>query len=171
MYVFSVTCKNILLYGCNALNISRHNIIELDKLQAKLIKNILGIHASHRSTLLLKALNIQKISDTVAYNTLVLFKNIISSNSAAKIFNMYLFTNKIVCPGSLYNRVVKICQLHDIDILKLMCDSAYLKKLKSNFFPITKDGVDGAVDSVRTLLKNGCTGDNLRLLKLLLKAY
>ena len=52
-----------------------------------------------------------------------------------------------------------------------MCDNAYLKKLKSNFFPITKDGVDGAVDSVRTLLKNGFTGDNLRLLKLLLKAY
>ena len=88
-----------------------------------------------------------------------------SSNSAAKIFNMYLFTNKIVCPGSLNNnRVVKICQLHDIDILKLMCDSAYLKKLKSNFFHITKDGIDGALDSVRTLLKNGCTGDNLRLL-------
>ena len=127
---------------------------------------VLKVKATHRSTLLLKALNIQKISDTVAYNTLVLFKNIISSNSAAKIFNMYLFTNKIVCPGSLYNRVVKICQLHDIDILKLMCESAYLKKLKSNFFPITKDGVDGAVDSVRTLVKNGCTGDNLRLLKL-----
>ena len=59
LHLFSVTCKNILLYGCNALHISRHNIIELDKLQAKLIKNILGILASHRSTLLLKALNIQ----------------------------------------------------------------------------------------------------------------
>ena len=110
----------------------------MDKLQAKLIKNILGIKVSYRSTLLLKALNIQKTSDTVAYNTLVLFKNIKGSNSAAKIFDMYLFTNKFVSPSPLYNRVVKICQLHDIDILKLMCDNAYLKQLKSNFFPSQK---------------------------------
>ena len=60
---------------------------------------------------------------------LLYYLRIMSSNSAAKIFNMYLFTNKIVCPGSLNNRVVKICQLHDIDILKLMCENAYLKKL------------------------------------------
>ena len=61
LHLFSVTYKNILLYGCNALHISRHNIIELDKLQAKLIKNILGIHVSHRIALIYQLL----IGDTV----------------------------------------------------------------------------------------------------------
>ena len=42
-HLFSVTRKNILLYRCNALQISRQNIIELDELQAKLINHNISV--------------------------------------------------------------------------------------------------------------------------------
>ena len=86
MYIWSSTCKSVLLYGCESMYISKQNINELDKLQAKFIKCLVGIGSSYKTTPLLKALKIHNISDVINLNSLVLFKNIMKHPSAASGF-------------------------------------------------------------------------------------
>ena len=62
MYVWSVTSKKILLYGCETLFITEAKRHELDVLQGKLLKCIVGIGPHYRTSPLLKALKIYKSS-------------------------------------------------------------------------------------------------------------
>ena len=43
LYVWSSTCKSILTYGCDALYLKNSDVKDLDKIQGKLIKSIVGI--------------------------------------------------------------------------------------------------------------------------------
>ena len=71
-YIWSNTCKNALLYACESIFLSKQCKQDLDKLQARLIKCIIGIGPSQKTTLLLQALKIQNISDAIDYNNIVL---------------------------------------------------------------------------------------------------
>ena len=48
VYVFKSTCHSILTYACDSLHLSNKDIQELDKLQAKLIKCVVGLGPKYR---------------------------------------------------------------------------------------------------------------------------
>ena len=56
VHVWNTTCKSILLYGCNNMYINKTCLARLDKLQAKLIKTVVGINLRYHSSPLLEAL-------------------------------------------------------------------------------------------------------------------
>ena len=62
IHVWSATYKSILIYGCHLLSLSYGNKVELDKIQAHLLKCIIGIEPRHKTSPLLKALNVFNIS-------------------------------------------------------------------------------------------------------------
>ena len=80
VHVWNTTCKSILLYGCNTMYINKSCLARLDKLQAKLIKTVVGIGPRCQSSPLLDALKIPLINDV--YN-LFLYRNIVTNISAA----------------------------------------------------------------------------------------
>ena len=69
MYIWSSTCNSVLLYGCESMYISKQNIKELDKLQSELIKCLMGIGSSYKTTPLLNALKIYNISEVTNLNS------------------------------------------------------------------------------------------------------
>ena len=96
-HIWLIVCQNVLSYGCEIIYLTERNIMDLDKLQARLIKRIVGIGATYRTTALLQALKVQKKCNIIDFNNVLLFRNIMNNNSAAKIFNMNLLSNKIKC--------------------------------------------------------------------------
>ena len=174
------TCKNALLYACESIFLSKQCKQDLDKLQARLIKCITGIGPSHKTTPLLQALKIQKISDAIDYNNIVLLRNIISTSSAARHLNCHMLQYNRNCKGTLFNRVSLICQTENIDQYRVMFDDCYFtcRFTKSIFFKSVDDGQNGTIDSIRMLLKDmdvrsstGSNAENIQLLRLLLRAF
>ena len=85
--------------------------------------------------------------------------------------NMNLLSNKIKCKGTLFDRVQKIFLARNIDINNMIFDDQYFKHIKCNIFEFVKDGQNGTIDTIRTLFKKGRTRDNIKYVKLLLRAF
>ena len=66
----------------------------------------------------------------IGFNNVLLFRNIMNNNSAARIFNMNLLSNKIKCKGTLL--VQKICLARNIDINNIF-DDQYFRHIKLCF--------------------------------------
>ena len=97
-HVWSATCKSILLCGFEAMFLKPCHRNELDKLQAKLVKCIVGIGQQFRTTPLLQALKMVNISQIIDINNLFLIKNVLYSNSAATSFySLMLKKNSHIC--------------------------------------------------------------------------
>ena len=62
-----------------------------------------------------------------------------------------MITKKIYCPGTLLDRVNKICQSKNINISKFIYDRDHINVIKRKFHQNVGDGLSGIVDSLRTL--------------------
>ena len=132
LYVWSPTCKSILTYGCDALYLKNSDVKDLDKIQGKLIKSIVGIGVHYHTTPLLQALQILSVSATIDLSTVCLLYNIMKGNSAAKSFYLSLYgRNKFDCPNLLNGRVISICQKYNLSYLKIITNDAFVKQVTS----------------------------------------
>ena len=68
MYAWSSVCNSALLYGCNALYLNKSQVCNIDKIQSKLIKCIVGLKPMHKTTSLLQALKVPKVSVQIDVN-------------------------------------------------------------------------------------------------------
>ena len=144
---------------------------ELDKLQAKLVKCIVGVGQQFRTTPLLQALKMVNISQIIDINNLFLLKNVLYSNSAATSFYSLMLKKNVKLPYLLTTRVTKICQNFNIDMLKFIFNDNYAFEIKNRLLSSPKNNENGLVDSIRDLLGQDANVFNLNLLKLLLKAF
>ena len=85
-------------------------------------------------------------------------------------FNVFMITKRKYCPCTLLDRVNKICQSNNINMSKFIHDRDYINLNKRKFHQNVRDGLNGIVDSLRTLFM-GDRHKNLPLIKLLLKAF
>ena len=149
--IFNSTCRNALIYGCESVYLSKQNQNDINKLQTKLLKYMIGIGPSYRTTVLLDALKTQKVSDIIDCNNLVLFNNILGTCSAARSFNLFMITKRQYCHDTLLDRVNKICQSNNINMSKFIYDRDDINIIKRKFHQNVSDGLNGIVDSLRTL--------------------
>ena len=133
----------------------------------------MGLHKYCRSTPLLRALEIVPLSMLVGTQSLNLLKSAITGSSSAASFYSHLFSKNLNCDPiapnvpTLMNAVNDFAELHDVDVLKFILVDSYANTMKRTLkgrFPV---GVDGMVDSVRTLL----SVNNMNLINLLLFAF
>ena len=167
--MFHATCKSILLYDSECLALSSKHKNELNKIQAKLIKCIVGLGPKYRTSPLFKALNLHKISMYIDLNTLSLYHNIMRTHSAARNFNLLMLETKCNCPNLLVNRVKRLCKTYNFDFINIMTSASYVRHCKENITNVKAES-DGLVDSVRLLLQNR-NMVNTSMLRLLLKAF
>jgi hypothetical protein len=170
MHVWSATCKATLLYGCEALSLSHKDKIQLDKIQAKLLKCIVGIGCRYHSTPLLNALGQIKISLLVDVNSMFLLRNIMGNNSAASQFYHLMLQRNIDIPSLLCNRARNVCKSHSMNFIKFLCDSSYSLSCKRRLLHKVPDNQNGKIDTIRMLLGTSDNQTNLDLLRLLLKS-
>ena len=131
MYVWTVTSMKSLLYGFETLFITETKRHELDVLQGKLLKCIVGIGPQYRTSPLLKALKICKSSVHVDFNSLILLKNIFNNDSAARKFYIDMLHHNNKCKNILSTRVSNICHKYDVDMMKLLLDTSYMTSVKN----------------------------------------
>ena len=170
VHVFKATCNSILAYGCESIYLSNRNKYELDKLQGKLIKCIVGLGPRHKTSHLIQALNVNSISRLTDFNSLSLFHNIMKSYSGARKFYSLMQEKRITCSMLLNNRVKNVCDKWNSNFLLSYVSDGYLNNLKKLMLANVKDGSNGTVDSVRYLLR-APSAVNLGMIRLLLKAF
>jgi hypothetical protein len=90
MFVFSVTCMSALTYACDAIYLNKGQRQELNSAQGKLVKSIVGIGAKFRTTPLLDALGMCKVTSAVDVANLNLLKNTLKHESGASKFYQYM---------------------------------------------------------------------------------
>ena len=145
--------------------------MELDKLQGKLVKCIVGLGPKYRTTPLLDAVRLKKMSHIINANSLSLLNNILRTDSAAKRFNILMLRIKSSnCPQLLVNRVLKICNSQNINFTLLLTCKDYVNNCKRQMLGSVKNGTSGLVDSIRHMLKHK-TILNRSLLGVLLKSF
>ena len=142
VHVWSTVCRSILTYACESMHLLCRERNKLDKLQSRLVKCSVGIALRYRTSPLLKALKLHSVSNVVDVNTIRLFNNIMSSNSAARKFYFLMSRRGCICPKLLNNRVKRICNTRNLNYTKAMCDKSYINHVKQHLLSITRDGVD-----------------------------
>ena len=145
---------------------TKSNLKELDTLQGKQLKSVLGLHRSSRTTPLLGAMDILPVSTLIMKESLGLFKSCLKSSSVTRNFYSVILA-QCQMDNNLYKtlagRVLTFLRNKDI----LLCDFLLHKNLKNIFCPNTPCGI---IDTVKFLLNNyDC--DNHSLLQMLLKSY
>ena len=164
--IYKSAIQSVITYGCSAVYMTKSDLKELDTLQGKQLKSVLGLHRSSRTTPLLGAMNILPVSTLIMKESLGLFKSCLKSSSVTKNFYSVILA-QCQMDNNLYKtlagRVLTFLRNTDISL----CDFLLHKNLKNIFCPNTPCGI---IDTVKFLLNNyDC--DNHSLLQMLLKSY
>ena len=170
VHVWSAACQSLLSYACESIFLSNNSRAVLDRLQAKLVKCMVGLGPYYRTKPLLQALGIPSVSNQIDTNSLILFKNILAHNTAARKLNLNMLKLKPACKKLLINRVKNICDKNCINFLQFCVDDNCFNTLKRTLTCKVKSNGNGIVDTIRVLFsKYNC--ENKKLLKLILKAF
>ena len=136
---------------------NKGNKQDIDKLQAKLLKCIVGLRPFYKTTKLLQALKVNKASVLIDFGNISLLNNILQTKSAARDF--YLYMMQFVYDGNeskdiLTSRVKKICIDNNINMYKCLLDSNYYSFVKKQMCSSPNQHEDGYIDTLRMLLKD-----------------
>jgi len=132
-YLWRSICQPVLLYGSDAVNISKKGLSRMESTQGNLIKQCLGLSHRARSTSLLQALCIPSIKDKIKQSIASLLRRAFTVHSPCKDFMSY-FLSLYISRGQL---IPGISPTH--------CAFNHFKK------PVfTKDC--GVIDSIRALV-------------------
>ena len=154
----------ILFYANDCVNMSKVDLLKMEKLQAKLIKASLGLSKYMRTTPLIQALDIKSLCTLSTISSLKLYRNVMLNKSRSVKFYSHLMTNKCKYT-SLLSRIGDVCLHNDFLKMSLVMSDEYFKNCVKKFkSPVLNDGL---VDSCKMLLVNYSAEDKL-ILKLLL---
>jgi len=109
-YLWKSLCQPVLMYGSDCISISKSKVKEMESLQGKLLKSCLGFDKRCRSTPLLEALNVSRISDCIMFSNASLMKRIMFVDSPINRLTCYLLslyiTKGTIIPNTLIHRLV-----------------------------------------------------------------
>ena len=170
VYVFKATCLGILKYASDSVHLSQKQRSDLIKMQGNLLKCLVGLGPRYRTTPLLNAVYMSKVSSIIDMGNISLLNQIMRISSAARTFNNIMLQKDSACPKILINRVKQICSDNNLNFVDVVTSPEHIRHMKSKILPYVKDGQDGMIDSIRLLL-NCKTPSDISLLRLLLKPY
>ena len=152
-YIYNTTVRNSLTFGCDSIFITKGNLATLDKLQGKHLKAMLGLSFNCHTTPLLQALGIDPCSVSISLSALDLLRSSLSSSAATSNFYGYLLKCKNPkIKNTLIGRCRAICENFNIQMYKYILNSEYAVTVKKTCSYNILSGVNGIVDTVRTLL-------------------
>ena len=166
--LYSVGVRTVLMYGTEAVSLSKGDMRKLESTQGKLVKSFLGLKKWCHNTPLLRALRIPSVHDSCALASLSLLRSCLMSNSRAAQFYNYCL-NYLDDTVDKYSNLVSRCLSNHLgaNTRRFLLNSSYAKSLKSDLY---YSDCDGLVDSVRALFQD--YSDNARnLLQLLLNPF
>jgi hypothetical protein len=167
-YLWNTAIQPALMYANESMALRSTQVLEMDKLQAKLIKNSLGFSKYIRSTALLNAMNVKRIVKLVPINSLKLFHSILNGSSRSRDLYLHMSRTAGTKDNNLFTRCSKFCSSHDISLLNITVSSQSCKSFCKSF--LRQPSNDGLTDSVSILLRNFTSHDH-DLVRLLLSPF
>ena len=132
-HIYTTAIRPVLLYGLECVYQCKTVINDAERLQSKLLKSALGLKKCSRTSPLLQALKIQRISKSAKIQALILFKSMFLSSSRSYQFYKYILSQHMLgvkySHTSIVARVLNTCNENDISLVKYLCDDSYLKSL------------------------------------------
>lgn len=169
--VYNTAIHPVLLYGLECVYRPKLAMGNVEKLQSKLLKTIIGLKSFSRSTPLLQALRTPHIKDTIAVKELKLLRNMFVSSSRSRYFYNYLLSLYLgdfqISNKCLLSRVINTCSHYDLSLVNTLCDPLYVKCHKSRVIQFENDGL---TDSINYLIRKNTTNSNM-MLHLLLSPF
>lgn len=167
--MWKVALQPVMLYACQSVPESKSFMKIMDMTQAKLVKASLGLSKYLRTTPLLNALNIHKITKLIDIQSLNLLKSMLKNSSGAK----YFYCNIMKHPSqrqynSYIDNVYKICSNNDISLVKYMLNDTYCNDTKRDLKSMPQS--DGLTDSIKMLMQSYSYYDK-ELVKMLLSPF
>ncbi len=155
-----------ILYATQTLPLSKSDIVEMDKLQAKLIKSALGFTKYYRTTPLLNAMNVNKIAN---------LRNILKSmffsiSQAIEFYNCLMNSSYAFKNDSLMSRAHFVCFSENVSFILYLLNDNYHDMNRKRMKIIYIHGNDGLTDTVGQLLQRFALYDR-EILKLLLLPF
>ena len=157
-HMYKTVIQPILTYGCFTIKLKPNHIVDLEKVQASLIKAALGLSKYSGNTPILRALNIKKIGRILDERHLSLTRAALHNTSKSRTFYLHIMhkcqyqhMNKHC---NLLQRSKLICNSNGIRLLKYLFGESYALKCKLLF---KDDSSDDIADSMTILF---CTFDN-----------
>ena len=147
-HLYSVGVRTVLLYGCEALHLSRRCLKKLETCQGKLIKSFLALRKSSDNSPVLQALGIPTVSASIGHSSLNLLRSSILFNSNATRFYCHLLSHPNLCSSLLVSRCHKFLQNCEIDFTSFVFNHDYYMSVKS----AAAEEADGLSDSIKMLL-------------------
>ena len=143
IHVWSASCESVLSYACESMYLKQGDKCKLDKLQARLIKCILGINANHNTKPLLSALNVNCLSERIVFRNIMLLRKILYNDSLARTFNMKMLKLNNNCEKILINRVRPICSSNGIMLYDMLFKNECVSHLRKKLLKKTPPCQDG----------------------------
>ena len=144
--LYNVGVRTVLMYGTEALALSKRDIDTLKKTQGKLVKSFLGLSKFSRNTPLLSALNIPEITNSLASASVRLLRSNLIFESRAKHFYLHLINQNIV--PKCHNLIQRcFSYIPNFNI----CDIFYKLMPQNHSYDL---GSDGLVDSILSILSD-----------------
>ena len=169
-YLWNSAIRPILLYGNNCIHLNKSNTNELNKIQSSLIKAALNLPKTCKSSPLLNALQISKISVSVDLSVLDLVVNMFNNSQCRNfyynIMSRYVSGNFQGNKNIIY-RACDVCERNNLSFLQFIYSPDYRRKNRKFIYSFPKQ--DGVVDSIRMELSN--TVPNFNIVRLLLSAF
>ena len=172
VHIYNTAIRPVLMYGQQCIFSNKTAIDRAQKLQAKLLKCLLGLKSYSKTIPLLKALKIPRINSTIQMQEIKLLRNMIVSSSRTQDFYNYLLYLHLkgihFSKKCLVTTVLKTCANKHISLVKALCDKSYLHSNKHLFIQCTDN--DGFIDSLLYLLQD-FSDDYLHFMQLLLMSF
>lgn len=166
-YLWKSAIQPALTYANETVALRTSQLIEMDKLQAKLIKNSLGFSKYLRSTALLKAMQIKHVSRTIPVNSMKLLRTMFTSQTRSRQFYLHACKNYCVKDNNLYIRCRKFSESQNISLTNVILSQLCFKNFQRKCL---HDCNDGLSDSISMLLRSFTTEDQ-RFIKMLLSPF
>ena len=167
-FLWRSMCQPALTFALECCNLNVESVTKLESAQGTLVKGFCGISKRSHHSRLLKALDISKVKPLYERNCLNLYKNIFKIDSPVRSLNI-IFLAKMMTEGveSIKGTLLHRVLLAGFNPWSLVMGEAVPRSL------VPRSSEDGAVDSLRRLLRDGDYGvrdsRSHRLVKLLLR--
>ena len=170
--IYNAAVCSVILHGCSSIHLSNCNLRELDKMQSKHVKCIMGLKSSSRTTVLLQSLSIIPVSKCIKIGATNVLKSCIASNTTASHFYIQLLKRQhdVNIDKTLLGRVNAFLTNNKMCFNKfILSDNQLLKRgwHRANSVP---PGVNGMVDTIRALVDK-YSNYNRDMVQLLLNSY
>lgn len=168
-YIWKTAIQPALIYASECMPLSKTHLLDMDRLQAKLVKNSLGFSKFLRSSALLNALNIKTVSKLFHVNSLKLLSKMFNNSARSRRFYSHVCKSNILSrQNDLYSRCYLFCRSQSISVYNCVVSSQYMNSIKKSVLRRPTD--DGVTDSVAMLLRTFSAQDK-EMIKLLLSPF